>query len=150
MDNITKASDIALPIEVVELKHLRTKSGEPVKVLCGGADELVLQRVTKRLPGLDVPKMDDDLGQQPSDVESVASMLKAMAPAILEAGTALAADDGKEIRPAFYWDSKNAVSGSISGNLLRLEDLNTLVTAVLRAGGYLPAQEVQADATFPD
>lgn len=151
-NSVTNAHEIDLPIEVVELKHLKTKSGEPVRVLCGGVDELVLQRITKTLPGAHVPKMlDGDLPSQTDEqVINMVEGIKAIAPLLLESGTAFSDGNGGEVRPAFYWDATKAVSGSINGRLLRIEDLNELVTAILRAGGYLPAARgQQAEIDFP-
>lgn len=135
---VTRADEVAVPLEVVELAHLRTKNGDPVRVLCGGADELVLQRVMRALPGSHPPALEDDAGTG-EEAETQVEHLKLVAPALLEAGTAFSDGAGGEVRPAFWWDPAKRVPGSVPGRLLRIEDLSALVTAVLRASGYVAA-----------
>lgn len=134
----TRAEDVLLPVEVVELKHLVTRSGEPVRVLCGGVDEVVIQAVMRVLPGAHPPAFDDgEQGAGAGESEAYAESLKRIAVPLLEAGTAFSDGNGGEVRPAFYWDPAKRVPGSIPGRLLRLEDIDRLVTATLRAGGYV-------------
>jgi len=142
---VTRATDVAVPVVVVELLHMRTTSGEPVRVLCGGADELVLHKAVG-LPGGRPPTLEDDAG--PRDAEADVEHLKRVAVPLLEAGTAFSDGNGGEVRPAFYWDPAKRVPGSIPGRLLRVEDLERLVTGVLRAGGYVetPGGESAAGA----
>ena len=136
----TRAADVALPVEVVELKHLRTLDGGPVRVLCGGCDELVIQAVVKVLPGAFPKGLESDEDDAGTGVDlSHAERLKAIAVPLLEAGTAFSDGNGGEVRPAFYWNPEKRVAGSINGRMLRIEDLDRLVVAVLRAGRYVAA-----------
>jgi hypothetical protein len=148
---VTRASNVKRPVAIVELKHLRTlDTDEPVRVRVELVDELVLQDATKSLPGASPAGPHDDVVDsevKPDETLEVRRM-KALAPAILEVCTSFDGDDGREVRPAFYWNPAVAVPGSIPGRYLRVEDLTALVHTALRLGGYLGAAGGPAEGSF--
>ena len=145
----SRVSEVAIPIEVVELAHLRTKDGKPVRVNCERLPEdLLLEAVG--LPGApddgkknDEPEPDPKkdpaaararLEQKVNDARRLAALLGPL----IEAGTWLEGDDGEEVRPAFYFDaSKPRHAASIPGRYLRAADIERLGIAILRVGGYI-------------
>lgn len=150
MESVTNADDIALPVEVVTLKHLRTRADEPVRVRCEAVDEVVVAGVMRGLPGLRPKSVGDDAPVEASEEAAFESVreLNALAPALLEAGTVLVLGDGSEVRPAFYFDdAKPRHPKSIPGRLLRIEDKSLMVEAILRVGGYLPGGQAD-EASF--
>lgn len=164
---VSRASDVVVPVRTVELKHMRTKAG-PVRVQCEAVDEVIVLKVRRALPGLHPPKSgveevkDELLGETPKPTRSVeealddaienAETLKRMAPPLIEAGTALLGDGGEWVRPAFYFDEATPRHPqSIPGRLLRVDDIEALVTAILQCGDF---GAVEGDAPesggFPD
>lgn len=131
----TLASDIEVPEEVIELLHLKTKSGEPVHVKVYPVSPLMAGRAGLALPGA-LPKRP---GGTPATVEAdnehrnLALMLD-LAPAIIEDCTALSGGNGEDVRPAFYFGE--AKPGSIPGRVLHAEDLSLLVATAMKLAGY--------------
>lgn len=135
----TVASEIALPVRLVELKHLKTQSDAPVRVRCEAVDEVVLADLFG-LPGLvDAQKIAE------KDERHVRYLIEA-GPALIHAATALSASDGSEIRPAFHADEAHAVPGSVPWRMLRFEDKAIVVETILSCSGYGGA----ASPSFPD
>lgn len=142
MDNkVTNAFDIELPIKVVELEHLKTRSGDRVKVLCEAVDELEAVKAFG-MPG----EHAGGVNASTTAIEVVDIMDK-IAPSLLHGATALADGDGNPtIRPAFHFDDDHKVPGSIPARYLRLSDKILLITAILNnsgLGGAVP------EAQFP-
>jgi len=145
---VTNIDDIAIPVELVTLKHLKTKGNQPVRVRCEAVDEVVIAAVMRGLPGMR-PKSVEEATHPQSDEEAFESVseLNALAPALLEAGTALLGPGGRWVRPAFYFDeTKPRDAFSIPGRLLRVEDKSLMVEAILRVGGYLPGGQADEGA----
>lgn len=135
----TVADEVALPVEVVALKHLKTRSGKPVRVRCEAVDEVVIARVMQALPGLRPPGLEEPVPQDEATAFATVEHLNSLAPALLEVGTALMSPSGEWVRPAFYFDeTKPRHPWSLPGRLLRVEDKSLMVEAILRIGGYLP------------
>lgn len=135
MEGPSIASDIALPVEVVTLKHLRTRDGLPVRVRCEGVDELAITEVMQRLPGGVVPSVNADA---PVDPAEAVRTLDAYGCPLIERATALVGADGSEVRPAFYFDSSTPHDPrSLPGRFLRVEDRTALVTCILKLCGYV-------------
>ena len=128
----TNVSDIALPVELVALEHLKTKDGAPVTVRCEGLSELVLAEAFGALPGAKPRGLDDE--GEPDPLEQMRA-LNSYAPALIEAGTSLIGPDGAEVRPAFYFGERPHPL-SIPGRLLREGDKVLLLSAIMRLGGY--------------
>lgn len=135
----TQVGDIALPVALVALEHLKTKGGAPVVVRCEGLSELVLAEAFGALPGgrprgVDVEGEADPLEQMRA--------LNSYAPALIEAGTSLIGPDGAEVRPAFYFGERPHPL-SIPGRLLREGDKVLLLSAIMRLGGYGGAADAE-------
>jgi hypothetical protein len=137
------ASEISVPEEVIELVHLKTNSGEPVKVKVYPVNPLMAGRAGMSLPGA-VPKaVAGATASETNDQRNLAVMLE-LAPAIIEDCTALAGANGKDVVPAFYFGAEKP--GSIPGRVLHAEDLSLLVATAMRLAGY--GSEVAESATF--
>lgn len=150
MEQVTNVGDVMLPTSVVELKHLRTRTGQPVRVRCEAVDELVVVETMRTLPGLKVKSVDDGMGT-PIDSDSAFEQVRELArlaPALIEAGTSLAGADG-DVRPAFTFGSGTGDPRALPGKMLRVEDKVALVEAILRCSGYLPGGPADA-GSFPD
>lgn len=132
----TVASDIALPVEIVELERLKTKAGEPVRIQCEAVDEMIATE-PYGLPGARVPVEDS---QRVSKRDRIAETL-AKAPPIIHAGTVLINADGSEIRPAFHCDEAHAVPGSIPWRLVCVPDKLKVVYSIMSLSGYGGAAE---------
>lgn len=136
-DQITRASDVALPIEIVTLEHLRTLAGEPVQVRCEMLDEVTMADLLGP-PGA----RPSQAGEAADDPEISAGLddtkirrINDSAPILLPAATALLGDDGALIRPAFYFTDAQKVPGAIDGRYLRLADRALLVSSILKLSG---------------
>lgn len=144
----TRVDDLDLPVEMVTLRHMRSRDGRPVVVGVEAIDEMAMAKIMKALPGdrprtLGVddaaPTADPDEGLR--DVERIL----AVAVPLIEAATFLD-HDGEDVRPAFWFTSKRHPK-AIRGSLLRLEDKMVLAEAIMRIGGYLGGA---SKASFPD
>jgi hypothetical protein len=134
---VTCISDIVLPVEVVSLTHLRTRSGAPVRVRCEGLDEVVISEIFKALGGDHVPGVPTGASEDPETALDQLRQLNIVAPALIEAGTALQDASGADVRPAFYFGPVRPHPLSIPGRLLRQEDRVALCSTIMRLGGYL-------------
>lgn len=144
----TKAADVALPIEVVELKDLRTKDGSPVKVVCEKVPETLILQITMGLPGVG-PQEGIKKKPEKRTPEEALKEIEMSLPVInpmIEAGTAFVGDDGQLSRPAFWFSEPKP--GAIDGRYLSLEDKNALGIVIAKLSGYV-AKEVD-DASFHD
>lgn len=134
----SSVGDIVLPARIVELQHMRTRDGSPVRVQCESIDELRLVDIVKAWPGLGVPP---PAGSLPDlSAEDQVRVVSTMAPAVIEAGCVLFHDgpDGRtEVRPAFYFGDRSTNPHSIPGRMLRASDIVKLVEAVLQCSGYM-------------
>lgn len=137
----TDVSKIARPVEVVQLKHLRTEDGEPVCVRCEAVDELVATE-SHGLPG-DRPPVDEKKLSAEQRRERTKENLE-QARAIVHHGTSFVSGDAV-VRPAFHYDDTDAVPGSVPWRFLSMADKVTVVNTVLRLSGYGGAE----DARFP-
>jgi hypothetical protein len=142
----TDVRQVRLPIETVELAHLRTLDDQPVSVECEGVDEIVITGILKTLPGDRVELLrqrkeqakqaDEQPPQDAAVLHERAKIFDDYGPALIEAGTLLRMGE-EEVRPAFYFDpAKPRHPNSIPGRLLRLEDKMKLVSTVMRLSGY--------------
>jgi hypothetical protein len=129
------ASEIALPVRLVELKDLKTKAGDPVRVLCERRDELFVQEQFA-LPGergsLDEPAAPDT----PESKRENAKKLLDRSPVLIHSATVLIGADGREVRPAFHCDEAHAVPGSFPWRLMSLGDKLRVITAILDESGF--------------
>ena len=138
MESPTTASEIALPVEMVTLDHLKTKDGVPVTVRVEACDELVAVRTLQSLPGLrDAPKKKDGEEQ---DSGAVRASLEAAVGAglfdLIEQTCMLTGADGS-LFPAFYFhEDRPHHAESIPGRLLRVSDKLKLASTVLRLSGF--------------
>jgi len=151
----TDVGAVRLPVEVVELLHLKTRDGQPVRVECEAIDELVVTQLLETLPGDTVERIRMREQQkargnaaEPATLLSRAKVFERYAPALIETGTLLRDADGKEVRPAFWFDPDRPRHPlSIPGRLLRFEDKVLLVETVTRLSGYGGGAAAQG-ATF--
>lgn len=134
--NPTVVDEVALPIEIVTLKHLKTKAGDAVRVRCEALSVLVLADVLKALPGARPPQPE---GEEQDPLEMLRTM-NAYALPLIELATAMVTSSGREVRPAF-WFREKVDPDSLPGRLLHEEDKMALVASVLRLGGYVDASE---------
>jgi hypothetical protein len=143
----TQVDDIVMPVEMVELQHLKTRAGNPVRVRVEAVHELVIARILGALPG-SRDKAPDETGEGPTlpDAEEMNSYSEPL----IEAASSLVDYDGSEVRPAFYFNenSPNRHPRSVPGRMLRLEDRTLLVTTILRLSGY--SGGAADEASFPD
>lgn len=145
----TDVEDVQLPQVLVELKHLRTKSGNPVVVTCEALDDLTMAKITGGLSGARDPGLEgEDPVAAAGGIERMAELTDERAQALIGRATWFLSGT-EEVRPAFWFDSgAPRHARSIPGRLLRYEDRLTLLTAILRVGNYLSGGV--ADATsFP-
>ena len=140
---VTNALDVRLPVEVVELLHLRTHDGQAVLVECESVDELVMTRLLRRLPGDTLERIKrererkSDQPADPAATDEHDRVLDTYGPLMIELGTMLRDANGGEVRPAFWFSpEKPRHPLSIPGRLLRLEDKLRLIEAVGRMSGY--------------
>lgn len=141
--NPTLVDDVELPVVVVELKHLKDRLRQPVRVLCERVDELTLLEVLG-LPGERAPEVaEGDAAAATADPLENARALERVAPRLIEAGTALDCRDPESgavtrVRPAFYFDeARPHHPRSLPGRYLRAADKEALVRGVMLAGNYL-------------
>ena len=147
-DQPTAVNDVALPVEIVTLKHLKTKSGEAVRVRCEALSELVLADILKSLPGAR-PEQTENVADDPMEAVRV---MNTYAPPLIEKATSFVNSGGTEVRPAFWFTV--STGDALPGRMLREEDKLLLVTTILRLGGYLadasegafPVQDGSGDA----
>lgn len=135
VQNPTNVADIAVPVEMVKLEHLKTKAGEPVWVRCEALDETIITDIARALPG-ELPAGEKSRNTDPE--RNIREVLR-MAPALIEAGTVLVGPDGAEIRPAFYFtaEAHRRSPLSLPGHPLRVADKIALCEAIMRLGGYV-------------
>jgi len=137
----TMASEIVPPVRrefvLVELRDLKTVSGERVRVRCDRPDPtVVLEHFA--LPGA-YPKAK----APPTSGERVRNVLRMIesAPALVHRWTAFAGEDGAEVRPAFHCDDAHAVAGSQPWAELSIGDKLTVVNAFMDLTGFGGAAE---------
>lgn len=129
-DRITNAFDIELPVTIVELEHLKTKTGERVRVRCEAVDELDAAKAYG-MPGQHGANPDGS-----SSSLDVINIVDKVAPVLIHGATVLADADGNHtIRPAFHFDEEHRVNGSIPARYLRMSDKMALITAILHNSG---------------
>jgi len=139
-DKATVVSDVVLPVEIVALKHLKTKAGTPVMVRCENRDHMKFYDATKSLPGLkprDAMAEDPVIGD-PALAEQLARESLAFCEPLIELCTVLYDEHGNEVSPAFWFDpAKPRHSLSLPGRVLNEEDKLAMLNAILRVGGYV-------------
>ncbi len=137
----TDVSSIARPVEVVELKHLRTVDGGLVYVRCEAVDELVAME-SHGNPGEHAPNDEAPLTLQQKHARAKKNLDEAAA--VVHLGTSFVSGDAI-VRPAFHYDEAHSVPGSIPWRYVSVEDKVLIVNTVLRLTGYGGAE----DARFP-
>lgn len=136
----TAIADIALPFEVVELKHWKTKDGGPVFVQCDRLDRLKIAQITNRLPGLF-----ETLGQPTSDTSEKLEQFRPLGAALIEAGAFFVDAFGRPQRPSFW--NTTPVDGAVPISLLDTEDFVMLANTLLKLRGYVGG--AAEDGGFP-
>jgi hypothetical protein len=137
LDSLTRAADVADATEKYTCRRLRTRDGKPVTFLCEAIDGVTLARLLKRLP-IAVPHAEpteDDAPPESTDEDRELEFLEGPGVLLIEAGTALAGDDGSITRPAFWFGEPKP--GAIDGRRMPLEDRSNAVMAILRLSGYV-------------
>lgn len=154
----TSAADVQVPemTRIVELTHLKTRDGKPVRVRCEKVEEAA--EILQRLPGdtLERARARVDrrraaaAGQPASaptetEVRDGARFLKEIAPRLIELGTVLDDGQGGEVRPAFWFDPATPRHAlSLPGRALRIDDKALITTTVIALSGF--GKEDDADA----
>lgn len=147
----TNVADVALPQALVQLEHLRTRTGDSVSVMCEAIDDLTIASLTGGLSGARGPQAPvDAAGYTPEQALETMRENDKRSQALIERGTWLVGPDGEEVRPAFWFDPNLARHPlSLPGRLLRTEDRVRLLMEIMRLGHYLK-DEGDANATsFP-
>lgn len=141
----TRAEDVVEPFIIVELVHLRTKGGDPVRVRCDKMDEMDLAKIYG-LGGLNGEVLTGEQVQAALNAGGWAT--------IIHAATALADADGNPtVRPAFYFDEEHRKPGSLPARYLRLDDRLAIISGVQAVSGLGGADEASfssGGATRPD
>lgn len=143
----TNVADIAVLVEYVTLKDLKTKSGEAVVVRCEQPDALLLMPYLKGLPGKRPTKAEAEAMTEDQKSEIV----KKVAPGLIEAGCVLEGPDG-DVRPAFVFSGSQTPRHPLSlpGNVLSMEDLTTLAGVVGKLRGYGDDDDEKEAGTDPE
>ena len=144
---ITRAGDVALPVRVVELAHLKTTAGEPVRVGCNPVDAVRIAMLVG-LPGYRPPAIASE-GANAGATDSVSRIEEFLesAPAIIESGTFLLDAEGREVRPAFFFGDQPPHPLAIPARNLFFDDLVLLSTTILELGGLIGG--AATDEKFP-
>jgi hypothetical protein len=154
----TSAADVQVPetSRIVELTHLKTRDGKPVRVRCEKIDEAA--EILQRLPGDTVERARARVARrkataagQPEPAPSEAEVrdgsrfLKEIAPRLIELGTVLDDGEGGEVRPAFWFDPATPRHPlSLPCSVLRIDEKALLTTTVIALSGF--GKEDDADA----
>jgi hypothetical protein len=134
---VTVVTEVSKRSEIVALADWRTNTGEAVNVLCTEADPEECARLLKVLPG-ERPQLGIPEGADQQTIESHTRRILELAPDMIELGTSLAAADGSDVRPAFYFGgARDPHALSLDGAKLSETDLMRLAVSVLRCSGYL-------------
>lgn len=148
MDPTSDPDEVKYPVELVELMDLKTKSGEPFRVYAERVPEEVLVNIMRMLPGdspAALPTPEDAPEVAAERKESAVRKWLGWAPHLLPQGTFLVFADGREVRPAFYFEGAS-VTHSIPGRYLSARDRSLLMNAILRLSGW--SKEAAAPASF--
>lgn len=135
---VTAASAVLIPSEIVTLDYLKTKGGDPVRVRCEAINEITILESLKALPGQRPPRPGQDdvpIDELTSKAEQVALILERGTPMIL-AGSFLLDDEGKAVA-AFYASEPPPHPNCIPVRMLRSDDLFKLVESIARLSGFL-------------
>jgi hypothetical protein len=146
---VSCTTSIQAPVELVELPVLRDQSGEPVRVMCCRVRRHHIARVAKRLPG-EHPRLGVSEPTEVSEDEEDRRFehFLALASELISRGTYLLAPDGREVRPAFWFDERVPRDpDSLPGGYLVEEDLAALTNAILRLSGF--SGGAASEETFP-
>jgi hypothetical protein len=128
--------DIALPVDVLELKHLKTKDKQPVRVQVESVDQLTLMRLVG--PPGSRPEESRDGDKSPEEQLQAIGTLHEYGRKLIEMATCFVMETGEEVRPAFWFDPNTPRHPlSIPGRLLHFEDVTDTIIAILRVSGYL-------------
>jgi len=134
MDPSTEPEDVAVPVRLVELADLKTKSGAPVRVYVERLPEEVLVDVMRQLPGeWPIPPGGKPGAPSADEKELRARKWLAWAPALIEAGSYMVRTDGTVVRPAFKWGEDGL---GIRGSYLSARDRTAIMQGILDLSGW--------------
>lgn len=131
--------EVALPVTVVELVHMKLTDGSPVRVRCEAVDEMVMLELFG-LPGASPPAAGDEDATSATDSTVEVKALMAMAPPLVHDATVLLLGD-REVRPAFHCDDSHATPGSIPWRMVQIADKQKVVVGILQNSGARGAAE---------
>ena len=132
----TAAGDVDVPPEniLVTLSELKTRSGEPVRVLCVPVDQEDCTRILELLPGERIK------GAKPDPAAERlrnARILKECGRPLIELGTALTDGAGELVKPAFYFGPTTPHPLAIPGRALTMAEASDLMETILKVSGFL-------------
>jgi len=138
----TLASTVRIPIEMVQLEHLKTDSGDPVAVRCEAINEISVLRALRALPGASPPSAGaidesdlDDEARLLWKAERTALLME-RGTALIEAGAFLEGPDGRPVQ-AFYAKDPPPHPFAIPIRMLRSDDILLLVDTIARLSGFI-------------
>jgi len=138
------AADVAPPFEIIELTHLKTRSGAAFAVRCGRLDEVDFLELLG-LPGARMTREDLEQALRDLDVADL-KKIRAMMPGIIEAGTSIEGPSGEWIAPGFSWDPAKCPP-AVPGQYLSMLDASAIGNTIMRLSGF--TREGAEAASFP-
>jgi len=149
LNEVTRAGDWIPPTRKVSINSIRTRSGDPVTVLCEPVREITLLNITKQLPGGSPHESNDQLAKRVMEYlggSGVEHQMKVVRP-VIENGTALELPDGSgHVRPGISF-ADNPPDGSIPGRYLSDADALEVFRVIMVCSGYIAEVD---DVTFRD
>ena len=135
-------ADVALPVRMVRLKHLKSATGEPIVVQCERLEPLRIFEIVEALPG-----WKGDVVGSTSDADAREQMRKfrPLGERLIEAGCALLDSYGRPQRRAFSFSDDAGTS--VPGRFLDTDDFMLLANTILELGGY--AGGAATEGSFP-
>lgn len=138
------AADVVAPFEIIELSHLKTRSGDPFAVRCGRLDEVDFLKLLG-LPGARMTVAELESSLKELDVADL-TKLRALLPGIIEAGTSIEGPAGEWVAPGFSWDPAKCPP-AVPGQYLSTLDASTIGNTIMRLSGF--DREAAEAASFP-
>jgi len=147
MDPSSTADEVAEPVALVELMDLKTRAGNPFRVYVERIPEEQLVDIMRTLPGEAPAAMDVNTNDPEADAQQRETRVRrwlGWAPQLIGASSFLRMADGREVRPAFYFN--DPTPGGVPGKYLTARDRTLIMNATLKLSGW--TKEAAAEATF--
>lgn len=149
MDPSSTADEVAAPVTLVELRDLKTVSGAPFRVYVERVPEEQLVDIMRLLPGATPKPPEQQAAPDDAAARDEVAVRKWLgwAPQLIPTASFLVLADGREVRPAFYFDGE-PTTHSVPGKYLTARDRSLLMNAILSLSGW--SKEATASAQFHD